>query len=110
MTKVIVVQPDELQTMIDASVQKALTTKGVPVSDPNPQPEHFNVEQAAEFIDLAPQTIYGLTSRNEIPHYKRGKKLYFLKAELVSWMLENRRPQLQKPMGGRNPFRKRKDR
>ena len=110
MTKVIIVEPEALQSMIDASVQKAFATKGVSTNDPNPQSGHFTVKQAATFLDLAPQTIYGLTSRNEIPHYKRGKKLYFLKAELEKWMLENRRPQIQKSVDGRNPFRKRKDR
>lgn len=105
MAKVIVVEPDELQNLIDASVQKALSSKGVLVNDPNLQSGHFTVKQAAAFLDLAEQTIYGLTSRNEIPHYKRGKKLYFLKAELEKWILENRRPQLLKSVGNRKKIR-----
>ncbi len=94
MTKVVVIEPEELQSMIDASVKRALDSKGNPAKGRDSQTEHFTVKQASEFLDLAPQTIYGLTSRNEIPHYKRGKKLYFLKAELERWILENRKPQI----------------
>lgn len=108
MEKIILTSPEALEALIESSVRRALTAQSG--SNTSNNPEHFTLKQAAVFLDLAEQTIYGLTSRNEIPHYKKRKKLYFLKAELESWMLENRRPQLQKHIGGRNPFRKRKDR
>lgn len=94
MEKIIVTSPEELEALIESSVKRVL--KAQSVNNTTNNPEHFTVKQAAAFLDLAEQTIYGLTSRNEIPHYKRGKKLYFLKAELEKWMLENRRPLKQK--------------
>ena len=73
MEKIILTSPEALEALIESSVKRALTAQTSSNSSNNP--EHFTVKQAAAFLDLAPQTIYGLTSRNEIPHYKRGKKL-----------------------------------
>ena len=103
MEKIIVTSPEELEALIESSVKRVLKANGN--VSPSTSPEHFTVKQAAAFLDLAEQTIYGLTSRNEIPHYKRGKKLYFLKAELEKWILENRKPQIPTLPPKRRPDR-----
>lgn len=95
MAKLIVIEQDELQQMIEASVRRVIKSEDSSKEN-HSKTDHFTVKQASAFLDLAEQTIYGLTSRNEIPHYKRGKKLYFLKVELEKWILENRRPLKQK--------------
>lgn len=51
----------------------------------------LTIDEAAEFIGLAKQTLYSFTSRREIPHFKRGKGIRFRRSELEQWMLENRR-------------------
>lgn len=38
--------------------------------------------------------LYRLTSKREIPHFKKGRKVYFRKAELEDWMLEDKVPTL----------------
>ncbi|HYV95300.1 MAG TPA: helix-turn-helix domain-containing protein [Chitinophagales bacterium] len=48
----------------------------------------LNIEQASLFLNLAKQTIYGLTSGNKIPFMKRGKKLSFRKSRLMAWIME----------------------
>ena len=48
--------------------------------------EILNVQEAAAFVGEAVATIYGRTSKREIPHYKKGKKLYFKKPELIEWI------------------------
>lgn len=53
--------------------------------------EILTVDEAAAFTGLAKQSIYGMTSRREIPHFKRGKSLRFRRSELEAWLLENRR-------------------
>lgn len=53
--------------------------------------ELFTISEASDFINLAKPTIYGLVSRNEIPHSKKGKRLYFSKQELLSWIKSGRR-------------------
>ena len=46
----------------------------------------LTVTEAAEFLSLAPQTIYGLISRREIPCMKRQKRVYFSMIQLISWL------------------------
>jgi len=59
---------------------------------PQTEPEQLlNITQAAEFINLAVPTVYTLASRKEIPFNKKGKRLYFLKSELVDWIRSGRR-------------------
>lgn len=53
--------------------------------------EILNVRQASEFLNLAVPTIYAMTSNRTLPHSKRGKKLYFSKAELKKWALAGKR-------------------
>lgn len=55
------------------------------------QDEILNVRQASEFLNLAVPTIYAMTSNRTLPHSKRGKKLYFSKAELRKWALAGKR-------------------
>jgi excisionase family DNA binding protein len=54
------------------------------------QPQPMTVEEAAAFLHLSKQTIYRLTSRSEIPHYKQGKRVYFVRGELSEWIQRNR--------------------
>jgi excisionase family DNA binding protein len=51
--------------------------------------ELLNVKEASQFLDLAVQTIYGFTSANKIPYFKKGKKLIFKRSDLENWQLEN---------------------
>lgn len=46
----------------------------------------LNVNEAAIFLNLAPQTLYGFTSNRTIPFIKKGKKLYFEKSALEKWL------------------------
>ncbi|GLB49841.1 DNA-binding protein [Neptunitalea sp. Y10] len=36
-------------------------------------------------------TWYSKISRNEVPYYKRGKKVYFLKSEIDEWLKTGKR-------------------
>lgn len=58
---------------------------------PSEEKEIVDVLEAAQITGLARQTIYALTSRRGIPHFKRGKKLWFRRSELLGWMLDNKR-------------------
>ncbi len=50
-----------------------------------------NIKQAGEFLNLSVPTIYGLVQRASIPVYKVGKKLYFSKEELTTWIKAGRK-------------------
>ncbi|MBS0424570.1 MAG: helix-turn-helix domain-containing protein [Proteobacteria bacterium] len=50
--------------------------------------EVFNLKQAAEYVSLSKSAIYKKTSERNIPHFKQGKKLYFKRSELDTWLTE----------------------
>ena len=54
------------------------------------QEEPLTVGQAADFLKLKKNTIYYMTSKNLIPHLKRGKYLYFFKQDLIEWLRDSR--------------------
>ena len=47
-------------------------------------------KEAAAFLDIKVSYLYQLTSTKSIPYYKRGRKNYFRKSELESWLLQNK--------------------
>ena len=47
----------------------------------------LDVKQASKYIHLSVARIYKFTSEKEIPHYKKGKRLYFKKTELRDWLM-----------------------
>ena len=48
--------------------------------------EFMNIKQASVFLNLAVNTIYEKTSKRILPHFKKGNKLMFKKAELMKWL------------------------
>ena len=51
----------------------------------------MNIEEAAGFLRLAPQTIYGLTSKMMIPFVKKRHKIFFIKDDLENWLHEGKK-------------------
>ena len=50
----------------------------------------LTLNEAAQYLDISKSYIYKLTCSNKIPHYKpQGKKIYFDKSELDSWLMTN---------------------
>lgn len=45
-------------------------------------PDWLTVEEAAKYLNLTKNTIYGKVSTGKLPYYKAGKKLHFRKSEL----------------------------
>ncbi len=53
--------------------------------------EVLNFNEACQYLELSQSHLYKLTSTAAIPHYKpNGKKVYFKRVELNSWLLRNR--------------------
>jgi excisionase family DNA binding protein len=53
--------------------------------------EVLNLQEASAFLELSPSHLYKMTSIRAIPFYKpNGKKVYFRRTELESWLLRNR--------------------
>jgi excisionase family DNA binding protein len=45
----------------------------------------MDVAEAANFLRVASNTIYGLVSQRRIPFRKAGRRLLFLESELLEW-------------------------
>ena len=90
MTQVIVTSRDELENIILLSVRKVLFEHENSDREQD-QDKIFSIKEACIFLNLAQQTLYGFTSRREIPFIKRGKKLYFRKSELKNWLFEGKK-------------------
>jgi len=54
-------------------------------------PPFFSIAEAASFLSLSIPTIYGLVQRADIPVNKKGKRLYFSRAELTEWVKSGRK-------------------
>ena len=74
-----------LKNCITESLNYATLTKSEPID------RHLSVKEAAEFLHLAPQTLYGYTSKRTIPFIKKVKKLHFKKSDLEKWLAEGRK-------------------
>ncbi len=53
-------------------------------------PKILWIDDAVEFLNLAKPTIYGLLSKGKLPHYKRGRKVYFLRSELEDYLMSGK--------------------
>ena len=53
--------------------------------------EVLNFGEAAIYLELSHSHLYKLTGGCVLPHYKpNGKKIYFKREELDTWLLSNR--------------------
>ena len=89
MTNLIVTTPEQLATLIDQSVRKALAEHSQKSSYPDDFP--INIDEAAAFVRKPKSTIYQLTSTRQIPFNKVGKQLLFFKKDLLSWIEESKK-------------------
>ncbi|HEY4325489.1 MAG TPA: helix-turn-helix domain-containing protein [Mucilaginibacter sp.] len=53
--------------------------------------QSIDVNQAARFLNMAVQTLYGKVSRKEVPVNKQGKHLHFYISELEEWLRKGRK-------------------
>ncbi len=102
MTNIIVTTKDELEGLIESSIRKAFSLQTPQVISKHE--DFMTVTEAATYLNLAKQTLYGFTSNNLIPFIKKGKRLMFRKADLEAWVLEGKQKtivEIQKELGRR---------
>lgn len=52
----------------------------------------LTIDEAVAFTGYSKSAIHSATSKDTIPHFKRGNKLFFFKDELVEWLKTDNRP------------------
>ena len=50
------------------------------------QKEILNFDEAAAYLNMSKSTLYKLTSKKEIPHYKPNRFVLFERSELDKWI------------------------
>ncbi|MCX6258635.1 MAG: helix-turn-helix domain-containing protein [Bacteroidia bacterium] len=72
--------------------------------------DYVDLDEACKILMKSKATVYGMTSTQKIPFYKRGKKLYFKKEELLHWLGQGRRKTVDEIRQGADDFLARKGR
>jgi excisionase family DNA binding protein len=76
-----------LEPIIDESVSRAFNKNINELRFEKPiNTEVFDIKEAMLYLKLSKGTMYGMTMKREIPHYKVGKRIYFRKEELDAWI------------------------
>ena len=52
----------------------------------------LTIDEAVALTGYSKSAIHSATSKDTIPHFKRGNKLFFFKDELVEWLKSDNRP------------------
>ena len=81
---------EQINKRFDAIESLLLQIVNTP-TEVTPADQIFTVDEAADFLKLAKQTIYQLVSARDIPFSKKGKRLYFQRHELEQWIAEGRK-------------------
>lgn len=79
------VTPEELAAMVAEMVRRELAGMQPAALDDEP----MNVKEAAQFLNITVPTLYTIVKN--LPHNKRGKRLYFFKSELTAYLKGGRR-------------------
>lgn len=62
----------------------------------------LTIDEAVAFTGYSKSAIHSATSKDTIPHFKRGNKLFFFKDELVEWLKSDNRPKRGKRFQANN--------
>lgn len=89
MENLILTTPEQLRQLFreELAALQILQPSTPTLSDPGKQV--LDLKGFCELYGYRPQTVYKLTSQGKIPFSRRGKKLYFDKAKIDEWLLEN---------------------
>ena len=59
------------------------------------QSDLLTIQEAASFLDLSKHTLYNKVNKNELPYMKKGKRLYFSRAELMTYIKSGKIPSIE---------------
>ena len=75
------------------SIKKLLleiTNRSTPGDYSNNSGDLMTLKNVMEYLSISSSTIYKLSSTMEIPHIKRGNRLYFQKEEINKWLAKSK--------------------
>lgn len=87
--ELIITSKEELQALIIDAIGAGLE-RHQDLSPSEPLPVVLDIDAFCAYTGLSKQTVYRKTRKGEVPHSKRGKRLYFDKKEVDEWLLANK--------------------
>ena len=78
------INKQELVDIIEQTVKKVFGTTKPEIVESKERP--IGVPKAAKILLLSEPSIYRKSKNLEIPHFKRGNRLYFYESELQAWL------------------------
>ena len=83
---------EDLQTVIIDCVNACLKNSKQVNPPTSELPENpIPIQESAQLLGLTVPTMYSKVSKGEVPVTKRGKRLYFFRSELLSYLKEGRK-------------------
>lgn len=83
---------EKLPQAVELLISKVDNLQSLIEKQPTKQADEFlTIEETASFLSLSLPTIYSKVSRRELPHMKKGKRLYFSKKELSEYLKSGRK-------------------
>lgn len=80
MSNLLQILMEEVEGLREHVMAKPVSARRIPV----------DIDRACEITGKAKNTMYRYTSQGLIPHYKRGKTIYFFEDELLEWVRNSR--------------------
>ncbi len=80
---------DELKVLIMDAVNTCLQFQSIVAPEMTVR-TILDINDFCAYTGLSKQTVYRKTASGEIPHSKRGKRLYFDKNEIDEWLMANK--------------------
>ncbi len=85
---IITIEKEELAILVQQAIEKALAALGL---NKAPEPEDImTVDEVASWLRICKTQIYQKTHYKTIPFNKKGKRLYFSRADLKAWLADGR--------------------
>lgn len=82
---------DQLPEAVSYLIEKVDNLELIIKNQPKDSEDEFlTVEEASAFLTLSLPTVYSKVSRKELPYMKQGKRLYFLKSDLIEYIKNGR--------------------
>lgn len=83
--------PESLKPLLEASIEEALQGLYEKQKQPFLNKPYLNIDEAAAYLNMPKDTLYGLTSKRMVPFSKPAKRLQFKPAELDEWMAKGKK-------------------
>jgi hypothetical protein len=83
-SKLIITTEGQLTAIINRAVARSL--KDLQLAAAPVKEDLLDINGVAKLTGYSKYTIFGFTSSHSIPFFKRGKKLFFSRTDIISWI------------------------